>query len=1425
LGATLVATKGNQAQSNKNGIAASSSPSRPTIAFLTAAVEDHFSLSMWTAIVDAAHEKNANVISIAGGDLDVLPEKTLSKCSVYRAANEDLIDAVIIYGSKLGTNIPQSLFHEFCHQFTSKPVVSIGQHIEGIPAVLSDNYDGMHELVRHLIDEHGYRRIAFIRGPEGQIEAETRLQAYKDALSESDIQIDPELISQPGTWEAPSGEEAVRLFVDERDLDMEAIVSANDTMALDAMWALRNRGLNIPDDVAVVGFDSQVIARAATPPLSTVRQQLREQCRHAVNIVLTQLQGGKVPELIEVPTKLCIRQSCGCSSSAVGRAITKTLLDDSDTERLHAKQEDVVAEIARIMDTTIEGSTINWSNRLFDAFIADVNNKDPGKFLRELAHSIEETISIEAEINEWQIVVSMLRHFTRTQYSDDEITERIEELSNQARVLIGEKLQQVETHQSLIYDQQFANLRDTARALSTTHELEDLLDILHRILPRFGIRSCYLSLYEPASKDQEEDINTTPDPLKMILAFDDKGKLTLESKAPALTSNILPHQELVPRNENLSFVVKALERSEEHLGVVLFEVYPPDGRACDVLQEQISSALSYALLLQEQRQEQEILQQAYTEAEIQAQEKTVELEFEIVDRVQAQEALHREQHLLRTLMDHSPDIIYFKNKESRFIKVNKAFANLHKRESQDDILGLTDFDLFTEEHAQEAFDDEMRVINTGEPIIGKVEKETWPDGHETWVSTSKLPLYDEKGNITGTFGISRDITETKQKEQELRRHAAHLEAINTIISSTSSAVDYSELLKLSLDLSLYALELDMGLIWFAPHTVSRKLLPPENEFPHYDFDPERNEIPEILVVNDWQKVSQEKPSCQFYATYLKPHNVRASIVVPIKAEEGNRLGGLCIASPEPYRWTTEEITLLEAVGYQIGIAVERLRLVDQIREQMQQVQQITDTVPDGVLLLDADNRIILANPAGTRDLYTLAKTSIGDKITHLGDYPISDILEEEISVPWHEVTANGRIFEIVAQPIDTLGTTKNWVVVLRDVTQERETQRQVQQQERLAAVGQLAGGIAHDFNNLLTTIMLYAQMPLRKQQLPADLKKPLETILSESRKAADLVQQILDFSRHAPIERHPIDLGPFIKEAVRVLQRTIPENISLYIEIDPDEYIVEADPTRIQQVLMNLVVNARDAMQEGGVLRIGVSSVIVKEDDDDDDIPTPGMTPGKWFCLSVKDTGTGIPDDILPHIFEPFFTTKSAGKGTGLGLSQVWGIVKQHEGFIRVESKVGEGTEFFVYLPIRQEAEGIHVRSGDDVSVPKGTGERILLVEDSQHVREVSEELLSDLGYQVVTAKNGREALEIYNQNGDFDLIFTDVVMPDVGGVALLHALRDMGSEVKTIAVTGHMLANDLQELRKNGVSGIIFKPLEVKEVAEELRRILDGKK
>ncbi|MBE9507367.1 MAG: response regulator, partial [Chloroflexi bacterium] len=348
---------------------------------------------------------------------------------------------------------------------------------------------------------------------------------------------------------------------------------------------------------------------------------------------------------------------------------------------------------------------------------------------------------------------------------------------------------------------------------------------------------------------------------------------------------------------------------------------------------------------------------------------------------------------------------------------------------------------------------------------------------------------------------------------------------------------------------------------------------------------------------------------------------------------------------------------------------------------------------------------------------------------------------------------------------------------------------------------------------------LYAQMPLGKQDLPPDVTRAFETILAESRRAAELVRQILDFSRRSPIEMRPLDLKPFVKEAVRVLERTIPESISLLLEVAPGEYVVNADPTRVQQVLMNLAVNARDAMPEGGELRVGLTRVEVKPDESP---PVEEMPVGEWVCLAVSDTGTGIAPEVLPHVFEPFFTTKGPGEGVGLGLAQVYGIVKQHEGYIGVETEAGKGTTFRVYLP----AHGVEAMEWAEAeearTPPQGKGETILLVEDSERIREAGRGVLESLGYRVLAAANGREALEVHEAEGRVDLVITDLVMPEMGGRRLVRDLRKETPDLKALAITGHAVEEDLRKLRKEGFLDIIYKPLDVHKLATAVRQALD---
>ena len=507
---------------------------------------------------------------------------------------------------------------------------------------------------------------------------------------------------------------------------------------------------------------------------------------------------------------------------------------------------------------------------------------------------------------------------------------------------------------------------------------------------------------------------------------------------------------------------------------------------------------------------------------------------------------------------------------------------------------------------------------------------------------------------------------------------------------------------------------------------------------------------------------------------------------------------------------------------------ERERLLAEIQEQAQRVQQIIDTVPEGVILLDTDSRIILANPLGREDLTILADTLVGGILTRLGDRQLPKVLTSPPQGLWHEVTAKERVFQVIARPIEIGPIPRGWVLVIHEVTQQREIEQRIQQQERLAAVGQLAAGIAHDFNNIMAVISLYAGMSLRTADLPTKFCDRLETIDQQARRASDLIQQILDFSRRAVLERQPMELMAFLKEQVKLLERTLPENIRVDMEIGEDEYIVNADPTRVQQAIMNLATNARDAMPEGGQLRINLAKIQITERKD---APLPDMEPGEWVCVTVADTGTGISPDVLPHIYDPFFTTKPVGLGTGLGLSQVYGIVKQHEGHIDVTTQEGEGTTFVLYLPAiaPQRPKPSHYETE---MLIQGQGQTILVVEDDNATRAALTDSLELLDYRVLETTNGQEALSILEQYAsrsptdpepEIELVLSDVVMPGMGGRALFHALKERNLTVKVVLLTGHPLdEGELEGLRSQGLGGWLLKPLSIERLSQVVAEALE---
>ncbi len=384
----------------------------------------------------------------------------------------------------------------------------------------------------------------------------------------------------------------------------------------------------------------------------------------------------------------------------------------------------------------------------------------------------------------------------------------------------------------------------------------------------------------------------------------------------------------------------------------------------------------------------------------------------------------------------------------------------------------------------------------------------------------------------------------------------------------------------------------------------------------------------------------------------------------------------------------------------------------------------------------------------------------------------------------HQVTKDGK--EIVVESRWTLvrdgeEKPKSILVINTDITEKKKLEEQALRAQRMESIGMLAGGIAHDLNNVLTPITLSIQM-LKEKFKDGQSQKLLIILEKNSQRGANLIKQVMSFARGVEGECKPLQVPCIISEIEKVIKETFPRDIEIRTDIQKDLWMISGDATQLHQVLMNLCVNARDAMPDGGNLSITASNFYVDESYAQMNIEA---NVGQYIVITVSDTGTGIPPKILDRIFEPFFTTKEHGKGTGLGLSTSLGIVKSHGGFIDVQSEVGRGTAFRIYLPaIKTKIQGTEEHKPDEL--PVGYGELILVAEDEGSIREITSSTLKTYGYKVLTAEDGAQAVAEYAQNTDkIKVILMDMMMPVMDGHASIRAVRKINPEVKIIAVSG----------------------------------------
>jgi PAS domain S-box-containing protein len=698
-------------------------------------------------------------------------------------------------------------------------------------------------------------------------------------------------------------------------------------------------------------------------------------------------------------------------------------------------------------------------------------------------------------------------------------------------------------------------------------------------------------------------------------------------------------------------------------------------------------------------------------------------------------------------------------------------------------------------------DDRIRHAEVFQPLL---ERRGEYFGHEAryltkaggfrWIEVFAQLTTDADGTVLGIFGTLTDITERKRADEELAATRARLEHL--LVSSP--AVIYS-VPAASAHVITSISDNVRRQLGYAPHEVLD--------------DPE------------------------FWTSRLHPEDApRARAAWTATLSQGRQSQQYRLRDREgDYRWIHDERRLVsDEAGHPVEIVGSWVDVTEHRKAEDARVRlsAVVEQSAESIVITGLDGTIEYVNPAFERLTGYAREELIGQNSrvlksgTH--DEDLSRGLWASLSagVAWSGRFTNGRkdgtLFEAAAVvfPVrGTAGDVVNYVSGMRDVTHERQIEAQLLQAQKMEVAGRLAAGVAHDFNNLITVITGRAQLLLHNAALTDGQRRDLELIRETGTRAAGLTRQLLAFSRKQTIAPQVLDLNAALANMDRMLRRLIGEDVELTMVAGPDLGNVKADPGQIEQVVMNLVVNAGDAMPDGGRLTVTTASARIDEDGARLGVSLP---PGEYVTLSVADTGCGMDAETRAHVFEPFFTTKAADKGTGLGLATVYGIVTQSAGGIAIESEPGRGATFRIFLPrVHEEVEARG--TGRRPRLPEGR-ETVLMAEDEGGVRAVAREVLTLCGYTVLEGCNGREALELGRRHrGPIHLLLTDVVMPQMSGPELAEQLKAARPVMKVLFMSGY--TDDQLAFRRvaDGQTPLIEKPFTTEALARKVRAVLDG--
>jgi PAS domain S-box-containing protein len=706
----------------------------------------------------------------------------------------------------------------------------------------------------------------------------------------------------------------------------------------------------------------------------------------------------------------------------------------------------------------------------------------------------------------------------------------------------------------------------------------------------------------------------------------------------------------------------------------------------------------------------------------------------------------------------------------------------------------------------------------------------WPDGTVRWVRDSVQAHRGEDG-VLHLDGVVADVTERKRSEALLAAEKRVLELISTQ-ATLADVLDClsRQLEELSGEMLCSVLLLDRdgkrlrhGAAPSLPEAYTRAV-DGVAIGPAVGSCGTAAHRGEPVIVSD----IATDPLWEGYRDLALPHGLRACWSMPIHSTGGAVLGTFALyyrepRSPLPWDWH-----LLDRATHLAGLAIERARAEEALRASEAKYRALVENLEQSIFLKDADLRFVAANGPfcqglGRPESEVVGRTDYDFYPRELADkYRADDLLVlrdgQRLELEEQNLAAGRlRTVRVVKTPVkDEAGAGAGVLGIFWDVTDQRELEAQLRQAQKMEAVGQLAGGVAHDFNNLLTAILGNVSL-IASGLPPGDPNREWAAQAERAAlRAATLTSQMLGFARQMVLRPQTLNLNDTIEEVVALLRSGLDPRIRLDVHRAPDLWPVRADPGSMNQVLMNLCLNARDALPDGGWLVVETANVSVGDDYARRHL---GARPGEFVRLRVTDTGHGIPPEVLPRIFDPFFTTKGPGKGTGLGLAMVFGIVQQHQGWVDCVSEVGHGTRFDVYLPrsAPQPAAG-----GQPARMPANGGdETVLLVDDESLLRTLGATILRRYGYDVLVAEDGLHALEVYGrERGRVRLVVLDVTMPRLSGRDTLRRLRDLDPAVPVVFASGYAAEHVLQS--DPDVLGFVSKPYRPEDLAHAVRAALD---